>query len=154
MSVPLGWQDISVLATWDNGNTQANITTSDIELTLDAARAVRQHVADGMFGGVGIFEGLPCRLNVANGYGSAVAFDGYANLTNGYKDSERRNRVFVTIEKKNGLNSLNQRLEALSYGYLESLGVYADSDYVTVMYVVEKMDNGTEIVVAAITLLS
>ena len=152
VSVPLGWQDISVLATWDNGNTQANITTSEVELTLEAARAVRQHVADGMNGGVGIFEGLPCRLNVSNGYGAAVAFDGYANLTNGYKDSERRNRVFVTLEKKNGLNALNQRLEALSYGYLESIGVYSDADYHTVNYVVEKMDNGTEIVVAAITL--
>jgi len=152
VSVPLGWQDISVLATWDNGNTQANITTSEIELTLDAARSVRQHVADGMIGGVGIFEGLPCKLNVSNGYGQAVAFDGYANLTNSYRDAERRNRVFVTLEKKNGLNSLNQRLEALSYGYLESLGVYSDSDYVTVLYVVEKMDNGTELVVAAITL--
>ena len=152
VSVPLGWQDISVLATWDNGNTQANITTSEVELTMDAARAVRKHVSDGMLGGVGIFEGLPCRLNVSNGYGSAAVFDGYANLTNNYKDAERRDRVFVTLEKKNGLNSLNQRLEALSYGYLESLGVYTDSDYMTVLYVVEKMDNGLEIVVAAITL--
>lgn len=152
VSVPLGWQDISVLATWNNGNTQANITTSEVELTLDAARAVRQHVADGMLGGVGIFEGLPCKLNVNNGYGQVIAFDGYANLTNSYKDSERRNRVYITLEKKDGLNSLNQRLEALSYGYLESLGVYSDSDYITVLYVVEKMDNGTEIIVAAITL--
>ena len=152
VSVQLGWQDVSVLATWDNGNTQANITTSEVELTMDAARAVRQHVADGMLGGVGIFEGLPCRLNVSNGYGSAVAFDGYANLTNSYKDAERRNRVFVTLEKKNGLNSLNQRLEALSYGYLESLGVYAESDYITVSYVVEKQNNGLELIMASITL--
>ena len=148
----LDWQDIAVLATFDGDNVQANISTTELEGVNDAAAEIVQWVEEGLSGGVGIFEGIPMTLNVYNENGTLTVFDGYADLSDNYRESLYKSRVSFKLQKKQGLNGFNERLESITYGYLESIGVFSDSDYTELEYLIEKKDNALEILISAVTL--
>lgn len=151
-SVPLEWQDLNVLATFDNAATQANISITEVTLIGDAMQAVRNVISEGLSGGVGIFEGVPAKITVFNKSNESVAFDGYINLTEDYREELHNGRIFVTLQKKEGLNTLETRLSGLTYGYLEEQKVFTSSDYTNLNYVVEKNNNAFEILVTSVTL--
>jgi len=151
-NAPLEWQDLNVLATFDNESTQANISTTEITLVGEAMQSVKDIIDEGLTGGVGIFEGVPAKIAVYNKNNTAIVFDGYINLTKDYKDESWNGRIFVTVQKKDGLNSLEDRLSGLTYGYLEEQKVFTLKDYISLEYVVEKNNNSFEILVNSVTL--
>jgi len=149
--IMLDWQELGVLATWGENDPQANITLSEIELTLSARKAVLAHIAGGTAGGVGIFEGLPCKLIVSNNMAQEAVFDGYLDLTDGFGDSAHIGRVSCSLRRKGGTDRLNEMLSGVTYGYIESLGVIGQADYEELYYVVEKQDNTMVLITSAIT---
>lgn len=149
---PVNWQEVSILAEFSESGADANVTTTELELVGDAYRAVESHIAGGLSGGVGIFEGLPCTLRVSSTAGSADAFDGFIDCSDGLRWERWRGRVFAKIKNKSDLNGLSDQLASNTFGYLSSIGVFTQSDYTTVEYVAEKEDNALELAISAIAL--
>lgn len=129
---PANLPEITLSAQWGTkeGQDESEISTSSIEFVLDDAKKLNQHVADGLNGGVGIFEGLPYKINLD----STNIFDGYIDLTNDalFVESEK---VIANIVKTGGSDWLNDVADGFSFGYLRNEGFIKDSDYVVVPYV-------------------
>ena len=152
IDAPLNWMDIGVLATFDNESNQANVTTETFEFALDAARKIREHISGGLTGGVGIFEGIPFKITASNIDNSLSAFDGFLDLTDEFQDDYDKNRVFCKIKKDDGLNLLNDRISAITYGWLYDQGHISDSDFLSIDYIIEKKINAFEILTSGIIL--
>lgn len=139
IDAPVQWADIAILATFENDNVQANITIDDFDFINEARQAILNHIADGR-----IFEGLPFQIVASGTNNSLTVFDGYIDLTEGFQDLQDSLRAVCRIAKKDGLNTLEERLQALNYDYLYELGEITDADFIDVPYVVEKFDNTIE----------
>jgi len=147
---PLNARDVQILATFDNEATQANITTESFEFTLEEAEKIRQYIIDGMNSGAGIFEGMPFDITTYNQSNQYLAFKGYLDLSDGFIDTETN--VLCNIKKSNGLNSLDEKISALTFGYLESIGVISSSEYIDTKYIVYNKVELIEILIANIVL--
>lgn len=159
IAAPRNWEDIKVKATFDNFNSQANITIDSFEFVRDAKDAIVNHRKGGLTGGVGIFEGPCFDVTQSNSEGAFQLFDGYLDMANSYEefdfkgnDLDNPNEVHCGIKKLNGLNQLEAQIEGITLGYLEDKGVYSDSDYVDVEWVREGHTNLFELAMIQIAL--
>lgn len=151
-NAPRDWQDIEVLATFDNEATQANITTSDFTFVNEENVIIRDYVQAGLNGGEGIFQGFPLDIEAYNIDSVRSIFKGFLDLTDDYEESEDKPELKAKLKRDNGLNQFSDRLSPLSYAFLESKGIFTASDYETIDYVVVKKINVFEELVSAIIL--
>lgn len=144
VQAPVDWEEIRVLATFENTATQANLTVSEVTLVGDARRAFLQHIADG-----NMFEGFPYNLVLSNTDSQVSIFDGFIDPTQDFVDNSDLQRAICTLVKANGLNSFDERLSAVTFGHLVDIGLITSADYIDVDYVVEKPINAFELFMTA-----
>lgn len=129
--------DLELLATFENGNAQANISSTEFEFVNEFAQSIRDWIEDGTTGGGGIFQGIPMSFMVTGQQPSYMAFEGFLDMT---KDFEILNPTTVKgkISKDNGLQNLDDLASGLTWEYLYSEGILTTSDMEWIPYVIEK----------------
>lgn len=149
---PEDWQNIELSATFDNDSVQPSIESTDFTFVNEGADAVRDWISKGVSGGVGIFEGIPFKIEAYNKDNNIIAFDGFLNLSNDFEDLTPVPRVRATLLKDNGLDSLENLLSGITCGYLESIGEITASDYTDINYQIIKKITILEVLIANIIL--
>tara|TARA_R110001592_G_scaffold161419_1_gene394016 strand:+ start:195 stop:1943 length:1749 start_codon:yes stop_codon:yes gene_type:complete len=124
--------EITLSANWGTreGITEQEISTTSIEFVLEDAKKLNKHVSDGLTGGVGIFEGLPYKIN----YDSINIFDGFINLSDDAEFIESE-KVIANIVKSGGSDWLNDVADGFSFAFLREQKYIVDSDFVVIPYV-------------------
>ena len=140
VKAPIEWQDISIQADFENGAIQPTIDIDAFTFVNQEAQTIRDWISSGR-----IFEGIPFNIDAYNINTSNNAFKGYINCSNGIEIFDDRT-IKAKIQEGKGISSVRDRLQGTTMSYLESIGVFTDSDYTKVKYVVEKSDNKLEIV--------
>jgi len=152
INAPEEWTDIEINASFDDDGTQASISTESFRFvnidTDKASKILRDWITND---NPGIFHGVPFQIKGFNNQNNLNTFDGYVNLANDVALLEDGSTA-ANIQKKEGLDDLNIRLEALTFGYLELIGKVGSGDYTDVEYVVEKKFNFFEILMSNIVL--
>jgi len=146
-NAPENWADTVIEANYIDDNTQPSLKVSDFTFPLEARDAVH----DWFHSPIGGFEGMPFELILYNNQSQQVSFKAFLDFYSNYEELVNDGKVNVSTLKEDGIDDLYSKLEALTYGYLESLGTVGQGDYVTVKYVVEKKFNMFEIVMVATT---
>lgn len=150
LTPPPNWLDIGVLATFDN-EAQANLTLEDFRFVLDSYTRLVDHISGGLGSGPGIFEPLDFKIETYSNLGTYLAFQGGINLAEG-KRNDTEGWIDAPVSKDMSLNTLDERLQGLSYGLLVENGTITSADYTDVPYVVAKVDTSMEGIVMGITL--
>lgn len=150
---PIEWEDIELIATFDSEDieesVQPSISIDAFTFTLTEYEKILKHLNDGLNGGVGIFEGFPFKIRAKNNRTSTVVFDGFLDLSDNVVIDVNKNRVECRAKLGDGLNGFNERLEPITFGYLESLGEITVNDYVDVLSVIEDIVTILEILLSA-----
>jgi hypothetical protein len=149
LTPPKEWEDLSVLATFDE-EVQANISTEEFTFILESYQELKSHLSQGLNGTKGIFEGVPFNIEAVNKDGSISAFDGFVDMSQNVQVDDTNGEILARIKKSNGLNSLSDRLEAIDWGFLDEQGAVSSSDYVNVNYIVQPKDQTIDALVGAI----
>lgn len=134
---PKDWLDTEILATFENGSPEANITSSEMVFVNEEAVFIRNWITNGLTGGVGIFEGIPFKIQILNTSSNYDSFEGFLDLSDEFVE-ESPVQVKCKIKKIAGVVSFSERIEGLTYNYLESIGVFVQSDYSQCRYVIER----------------
>ena len=150
---PVDWFDVEVLATFDQGEAQANITTDNFRFILDAYKRLSEYIDAGNQNGVGIFEPFPIKIDAYSTLGTTNVFDGSIVLKDATRNDTIR-EILAPIEQGAGVRTLAERLSGLSYLGLFEEGVITFADFVDVDYVVDNPNKGTEAIIVSITLFS
>ena len=143
---PEEWESMTYSATFENGSVEGNISTSTMTFFLDAAKSLHQHRVNGLSGGTGIFEGPCAKVFDQDATTTIPMFDGFVDMANDeYKERDFKGpnftdptEVVASLKRLNSLNELDERAKHNTMGYLESIGVFSDSDYVDVKWVIEQ----------------
>lgn len=132
--------DLEILASVEEGNVNARITTEQITLVNNYAKLVRDYIAGGVNGTTeGIFEGLPLQIQ-ENGVN---VFDGYLDFLNDF-EIVNPTTVKSRIKKHDGNNNFSDRANGLTFGYLDELNLIGTGDYSNIPYIIEKEFNFIE----------
>ena len=159
---PRNWKDIKILATFDNDTNQATVTTDRWEFVNESATLVSDHFKSGRNGnGVGAFEGPNFDIFISDEEGAIKAFEGLLNLVEDYEELNFKGDNFTdplevraSAEMKNSLNGVDSQIAGITVAYLESQGVYSQSDYVDCPFVVEKKFDFIEFVIVSFAIYS
>ena len=139
-------EGVTVLASFENDNVQANISSEQFTFILEAYQIIKDHIDQGR-----IFEPLPYKLEAVDKGNRLSIFDGQLSL---YKSPEMQPlssinaptpAILATLEKKDGLNNLFDNLEAIDWDFLDSEG--ALSAFQTFEYVVEDYYSAIELII-------
>lgn len=142
--------DLEILASVEEGNVNARITTEQITLVNNYAKLVRDYIAGGANGTTnGIFEGLPLQIQ-ENGVN---VFDGYLDFLNDF-EIVNTTTVKSRIKKHDGNNNFQDRANGLTFGYLDELNLIGDNDYLSIPYIIEKEFNFIEFSFIAFSIYS
>lgn len=149
---PVEWMDISVNASFDNDNIQANISFDSFRFVNVDDQKSSNLVRTWIEGGYpGIFEGIPFKITGFNNVDVTEVFDGFIDASNDVSLLEDGSTI-AKIKKKDGLNTLDERLGALTWGYLEEINEVGLNNYTDIDYVVEKKFNFFEILISNVVL--
>jgi hypothetical protein len=147
---PRSFFDVSIQANF-GANIQANINTEEFTFILDEYSEIIEWIENGKKSGVGIFEGIPIKINTTDGVSVIEAFNGIIDLQDNLQIFPNLGEIKAKLRQDNGLNQLQELIEPLDYGYLRSLGVIKPSDYNSVDYVVVRPDATLESITILIT---
>lgn len=132
--------DLEILASVEEGNVNARITTEQITLVNNYAKLVRDYISGGANGTTnGIFEGLPLQIQ-ENGVN---VFDGYLDFLNDF-EIVNPTTVKSRIKKHDGNNNFQDRANGLTFGYLDEINLIGPNDYLDIPYIIEKEFNFVE----------
>lgn len=132
--LPIEWERIQVLATFDKGSVQPNITTTEWTFANQTAIDIMAFVKKN-----GLFEGMDAVLKDSNQTQTATIFDGLLDFTD--YEEVHTSKVQVAIKDKTGLETLESRASGLTFQFLFSQGIITDSDFLDIPYVVQKPED-------------
>ncbi len=145
--------DIELLATFENGNAQANISITEFEFVNDFAKDVRTWIDNGLTSGLGIFEGIPLNVTINGDSPNYLAFNGFLDMTDEF---EIVNPTLVKgkIKKDSGLQNLDDLASGLTFQYLYESGFLTLGDMEYIPYVIEKEFDAIAFLLLAFTIYS
>ena len=129
------WQDLQVLGTWSETGGEANISVEEFTFVNENAELINNYIADGLVGGLGIYEGLPFDIEYTNGSVTNI-FGGVLDTTT-YKQITPV-EIQCKIKKLAGIDQLIERAQGVTYAFLYDEGFLTDSDFSKIPYIKEK----------------
>ena len=120
---PLNWKELSVELNYDKDDVSSQaVSLTEFEWGLgdqtdgnDAARLINAHRTGGLTNGVGVFEGLPLRIELEIENNSYQLFDGYLNTATALYDCDK---VIISAVEKGNIDWLNDVADSVSFEYL------------------------------------
>lgn len=141
------WADVEVIADYENDSVQPQITIDNFTFNGEARQIILDWIAQGR-----IFEGLPLEITVFNNQPQESTFRSILEFTKGYVELPDNGKIEVALDKERSLINFFDKISTISYGYLEFIGVFNESDYIDLDYIVEKKFNFTETVISGIVI--
>ena len=147
---PRNIRGLKITMDWLNRKSEATIDIDRIVFDGEYGQLLRDRFLSGTTGGVGVFEGIPHRVEVGPLGDPTGVFNGYLDLT----DNPRffgTCGIELALKKEQGADWLNEVAGAFSYRYLESIGVVKNTDFHDVPYVINYIPDGTQLILLAIS---
>jgi hypothetical protein len=141
----------------DSANQSVSITEfefgvgSQVEAN-DAATLINAHRSNGSSGGgVGVFEGLPFRIELNHDGNTNNLFEGYLDTSKALFDCDK---VIVTAVESGGIDWINEVFDSKSFKYIQEVEgiIIPVIDYRQVPYVLSSIPNNKEAFLALVSI--
>jgi len=165
---PINAAELSVELNYDKGDTSSqSVSITEVEFGIgsqtdgsDAATLINEHRLGGLSGSIGVFEGLPYKVELTKDNTTYVLFDGYLNTSTALWECDR---VIVGATEKGNIDWLTETAESISFAYLfDETGnndrnitpnaLITNADFISVPYVLSELPDTREALLAAISL--
>ena len=144
IEVPVENFDINISARFPDDEIQPEIDTSEFTFVNEAAQQIYNRITQ-----KGVFTGLPYKIQIRDANNTYTAFDGFLDLTNEFTGLSPV-KVQAKLGQKSGRDTVEQRLEGLTVGFLENQGVFQAGDYEDIGFIIVKKKNFIEVSISVI----
>lgn len=148
------WRDIEIEVNFEDESGQGTIKSGALEFVGSLADKINSWNTAGMYGGPGIFEAPPFRIDACGG---KTIFEGGINTAE--CDTQYECDKVVASLRGDRIDFMNDRASSFTFAYLASIpsgqpGRISQSDYVSVPYVINSIPDYVNVMVAGISLYS
>ena len=142
--------ELEVELNFDKDVPTFQVSVNKWRFVRENAGIILDYIEAGKTGGVGVFEGLPFRIDLEHKGKTVTLFDGYIDLSVPVDIS--CNEIIVETKQKKGIDWLNQRADSVSFQRMfeETLEISKD-DFVFMPYVINTIPNYRESAIALLT---
>jgi len=148
---PVNWDGVSIELNFDPERPEGvrQIDVTDFEFVGESAAIINDIRLKGLTTGVGIFEGIPFRIEVTRDGVLEIPFDGYLDASDGSLFTT--NRIVLKAISNNSVDALNDKFDSFTFRHLfEDVGLIKTSDFVSVPYIINSVPNYLEATTATI----
>lgn len=141
---PENWQQLEFECSFTNDKDEASIRVGVLKWMAENAATLNKWLQDGLFGGPGIFEGPPLRIEITNGITTIVAFSGCVDM----RAAEARftcDIIEAPAREAEKIDWLNDVADSVEFSVLADIGQITSADYVPVPYVISTIPDGPAI---------
>jgi hypothetical protein len=156
-ATPKNAGEIKLISDWENnedGIQEAEVSTNLLQLVLEDARVISDHVSGGLTGtSQGIFEGIPYKIDLHDltNKTQATILDGYVDLAD-EATFISCDEIEASVKKRRNLDWLTDRADGISFGYLASVNAITTADYVRVPYSLNHRPEGYALVMIGMSI--
>lgn len=148
---PQNWREMLSELNFDRDNSlnQQAVSITEWDLVRENTDIILKHIEDGLTTGVGVFEGIPFRVELERAGDLEVLFDGYLDLPQSSAFSKIKCNVKAV--ETFSIDWLNDVADSFTFDYLyRETGTITDADFIKVPYIISSVPNYTNAVVALI----
>jgi len=142
---PVEWRSLEVLATFPNQSVQPNISLENITFVNEAAHYIIGYFGKSMTGTASVYNGLPLQIIVTENTTVRTVFDGLIDFKDPSFKIVSPVKVECNIKQCDNIALINDRLKALSYGYINSVAPFSKTDFVSIPTIVKPFDTDLQI---------
>ncbi len=148
---PLNWKEFGIELNFDKDSAgfKSQVSITDFEFVNQNADIINKWIADGLTNGVGVFEGIPFRIEIARNGIIEIPFNGYLDLTQ--TNSFAKHRSTIRAVEFNDIDNFSDRCYSFTFRHLYDIGIITLADFVSVPYVISSVPNYVEAAVATIS---
>jgi hypothetical protein len=154
VEAPKEWQNTEIEAAFGDNSDQPEVEFGRFTLYGTAADMVIDSVRNG-----DIFQEIPAKIEIQEADSSFVIFDGFLDTSDEYEEVEvsfgsveTPKEIQVKFKSKSSVSNFLDRIEGVTYGFLESQGAITSSDYTTIKTAIVKKAPVTEIALSLISI--
>lgn len=160
VDAPANWQSLLIELNFDSDAPDARVTINDWEWIRENSDTINSWIADGLTGGVGIFEGIPFRIELGKSGTIEQLYNGYLDLSTSQIEC---NQVTATAKERLGIDYINDIADSFSFEYLNTKAKLGSNGqtmlpftdrYVYVPYVISTVPSAQEAILAAVSLIT
>ena len=148
---PRNWQELEITFNWLESKDEGVVNSTQLEFVGKMKKHIKARLLDGLTGGVGIFEGIPYKIEVGEQGDPIYTFNGYVD---GASDTTfiGEEEVIATIKKEAGDDWLNEVADGFSFAYLYSINQITTADFKKVPYVINYVPDGMQLIILGMSL--
>tara|TARA_R110000824_G_scaffold399673_1_gene605457 strand:- start:1392 stop:3506 length:2115 start_codon:yes stop_codon:yes gene_type:complete len=160
VDAPANWQSLLIELNFDSDAPDARVTINEWEWIRENSDTINSWIADGLTGGVGIFEGIPFRIELGKSGTIEQLYNGYLDLSTSQIEC---NQVTATAKERLGIDYINDIADSFSFEYLNTKAKLGSNGqtmlpftdrYVYVPYVISTVPSAQEAILAAVSLIT
>ncbi len=148
---PANWKDFGLELNFDTDRPEGvnQITTTDFEFVGESAEIINSIRLKGLTTGVGVFEGIPFKVEISRNGVIEIPFNGYLDAADNNLFSS--NRITLKAVSNASIDALNNKFDSFTFRHLfEEAGIITASDFVHVPYILNSVPNYLEATTATI----
>lgn len=148
---PRNWQELQIEINFDKDKSlNEQVSLNDWEFVRENSEFIQTWIDDGLTTGVGVFEGIPFRIELDRNGDIEKPFDGYIDLTDSAILS--CNRSTVKAKERQQIDWLNDVADSFTFEYLyRETGEITKDDFKFMPYVINSIPDYQQ---SAVALLS
>ena len=160
VDAPANWQSLLIELNFDSDAPDARVTINEWEWIRENSDTINSWIADGLTGGVGIFEGIPFRIELGKSGTIEQLYNGYLDLSTSQIEC---NQATATAKERLGIDYINDIADSFSFEYLNTKAKLGSNGqtmlpftdrYVYVPYVISTVPSAAEAILAAVSLIT
>lgn len=147
---PQNWRELGIELNFDKdrGSEVQQTTLTDFNFVNENAGVINKWITDGILNGVGVFEGIPLRIELERDGVIETVFNGFLDLTQ--LSSLTTNRASAKATESESVDWLNDVADSFTFSYLYDVGKITDDNFVSVPYIINSVPNYVEAAVSVI----
>ena len=147
---PQNWRELGIELNFDKdrGSEVQQTTLTDFNFVNENASVIKKWITDGIVNGVGVFEGIPLRIEIEREGVIEVVFNGFLDLTQ--LSSLTTTRASAKATETESVDWLNDVADSFTFSYLYDVGKITDDNFVSVPYIINSVPNYVEAAVSVI----
>lgn len=149
---PKNWKELEINLNYDRDNGKYNQTLSitDWEFVRENTDKIQEHTDSGLNGGVGIFEGIPYKIEIERNGQIETPFDGYLDLTEEHNLSGITSTV--KAKERHGIDFFNDVADSVTFEYLfKEAKIITTNDFIYQPYILNSVPDYKEAAIMIIT---
>jgi hypothetical protein len=156
VNAPANWQSLAVQLNYDSDAPDSRVTINDWEWIKENSNTLKAWINQGLLGSIGVFEGVPFRIEIADSGANEVLYNGYLDLSTSIIECDK---VTARAKEVKSIDYVNDIADSFTFEYLAENGNAAivsgiAEKTIYIPYVISKLPAAQEAILAAVSLIT